>query len=339
MKKKAVNISLSLYTINNIRSHHFTMSDPYAVELLRFVIPNYFDSHRSPFGKLFLPFRIRIWIIWFVCLFSAIIVILFTKLLTQRQRHFIIGGRMNRTPILNMIRLFLGGTISNPRMARNLQYFGTFARTLTMIWILSTFILRNAYEGQLFGHLRSPLMDSPYDTVQQILDSNFTVFTRSFNGKGDIPLSRIKLYKCDILDMLPHVLSGKDKGFIACPQTIIGYYNINRKNKSLAKASIDSLSILPIVMYFNNQSSLEEIFNHKISQIKESGLINFIFRSCMKFLNDKSTKLPNKISFETVSGAFYVWIGLLCMGSLVFALELISVRLPVVRKIIDFFTY
>lgn len=125
----------------------------------------------TPLWRLLAPFQCLLWISIVALLSVSILVILLSRKLSTRQRHFLIGGRMNRTPILNMINVLIGSMIPNPRMMQQ-QYFGVFARTLAVLWILFWLIVRNSYQGSLYGFLQTQRNNSPYDTVNKIRDSD-----------------------------------------------------------------------------------------------------------------------------------------------------------------------
>lgn len=111
-------------------------------------------------------------------LFAAAIIILLTKKLNQKLRHFFIGGRLNRTPILNMWATVLGNPIENPRFAER-RYFGTFARTIALLWIILWLLIRSSYEGALYTHLRGQRFTSAFDTIQKIQNTDCKIFVPS----------------------------------------------------------------------------------------------------------------------------------------------------------------
>lgn len=143
---------------------------PYVQVVLSFAIPPSRDIS-TPLGKLIDPFKKYIWISMILTFVTGIVIILLTKSLNRSQRHFIIGGRMNRTPILNMINTSLGGSMANRYMFK-LRRFGTFSRTLLMIWILGCLILRGSYQGALYDFFRKEVLSSPYDTIQNLFASD-----------------------------------------------------------------------------------------------------------------------------------------------------------------------
>ena len=122
------------------------------------------------------PLSQHTWITICSVILVSTVVLLLTKQLSRRWRHFYIGGEMNRTPILNMWTSVLGNPIANPRIT-NGRNLGNFARTLTILWILLWLIIRNAYQSSLYTYLQSNRLTSPYDTVEKIRKSDCKVLT------------------------------------------------------------------------------------------------------------------------------------------------------------------
>lgn len=107
------------------------------------------EKFTTSLERLMAPFRSCMWTSIGMLLIISIVIILLTKNLPSQRRHFIIGGRINRTPILNMINAIIGNVIPNQQMNK-FQYFGVFARTLTILWIFFWLIVRNSYQGICF---------------------------------------------------------------------------------------------------------------------------------------------------------------------------------------------
>lgn len=128
----------------------------------------------APLTRLMAPFQSSVWISIVILVTISILAILMTKKLSARQRHFVIGGYMNRTPILNMLNVLIGSTIPNPRIAHT-QYFGTFARTLAILWLFFTLVVRNSYQSSLYNFFQSHQTISSYDTVEKVRLSNVKI--------------------------------------------------------------------------------------------------------------------------------------------------------------------
>lgn len=163
-------MTIGAYLLTKDRAQWLSPSLPYFQTSIGLAVRENFIS-ASPFSQLAAPFNPFLWLIICIVLCTSMMIILLTKALPPRARHFFIGGRMNRTPILNMINLFLGGLLSN-RTMRHLRYFGTFARTLTMFWILLSLFLRKSYEGTLFSFLQTHEAPSQCDTVEKVRSSD-----------------------------------------------------------------------------------------------------------------------------------------------------------------------
>lgn len=125
------------------------------------------DLFATPLARLMAPFQGCVWISIACLIIISIVAILLTKKLSAKQRHFIIGGHLNRTPILNMMNALIGNVIPNQQMTK-FQYFGVFARTLTILWIFFWLIVRNSYQGAMYEFLQSQRVNSPYDTVDKV---------------------------------------------------------------------------------------------------------------------------------------------------------------------------
>lgn len=175
--------NMSIASYYDLASHHtHLLSGIGHVQVdLGFSYKNDFDRE-TPLARMFAPLQTVIWLSMAALISCAAIVILLMKHLNVRLRRFIIGGRVNRTPVFNMICVALGGNIANQRM-RYLRHFGTFSRTLTMIWMLSFLILRNAYQCSLYDYLHTQKVVSPYDTFDGIRQSNTDILIEG-NGVG-----------------------------------------------------------------------------------------------------------------------------------------------------------
>lgn len=162
-------VTIGGYLLTKQRSKLFSTTAHYLQASFGFCYKEV-DAYNS-ITRLMAPFRYRIWLMSGAFLLLSSLIILLTKKLNKRKRHFLIGGHMNRTPILNLWTTVLGNPISNPKMLKR-QNFGTFARTLTILWIMHWLIIRNAYQGALYTHLQANRLTSDYDTIDKIRKSD-----------------------------------------------------------------------------------------------------------------------------------------------------------------------
>lgn len=124
----------------------------------------------TSFKKLFLPFDARIWLCIALFYVAALIIWLALKTCWRAKRDFVIG-RGNSMPLINLVIVCLGGSMTMSQMpARN------FARSILMILLLATLILRNAYQGNLFNYLRIQKTERPLYYRSDIFDSDVDIY-------------------------------------------------------------------------------------------------------------------------------------------------------------------
>lgn len=157
-------MTVGTYALSKERSLQMSFTHGYLQHSLVFAFK---ENYALPLTRLLAPFQTSVWISILLLMAVAIFLILLTKQLSPRHRHFIIGGRVNRTPILNMINSLMGNVISNRQMT-HWTYFGTFARTLTMLWLFFWLVVRNSYQGSLYEFLQSQRIESPFETVEKV---------------------------------------------------------------------------------------------------------------------------------------------------------------------------
>lgn len=169
-----VDFAIGGYILSKERTDLFSPTDPYLQASVGFCSRE-MEAY-SPFTRLMATLSQHSWIAICSIIFISMVMILLTKQLSRKWRHFYIGGQMNRTPILNMWTSVLGNPIANPRIT-NGQNLRNFARTLTILWILLWLIIRNSYQSSLYTYLQSHRLTSCYDTVEKIRRSDCKVIT------------------------------------------------------------------------------------------------------------------------------------------------------------------
>lgn len=181
-----MNVTIGGYGLTVNRSNIFSCTNPYLQASIGFGYRE-IDAY-LPFTRLTAPFAIQVWVLISTLLIISIVIILLTKKLTRQWRHFIVGGRKNRTPIVNMWATVLGIPISNSKMSNGGQFFGTFARTLSLLWIILWFVIRNSYQASLYTYLQSHRVSTAYDTIEKIRASNCKIFASpaAFNFIGGV---------------------------------------------------------------------------------------------------------------------------------------------------------
>lgn len=92
------------------------------------------------------------------------------KGLPQRWHDFLYGNH-NNMPFFNMLNVLFGGAMESSELpVRN------FARVLLVIWLWSTLVLRNAYQGKLFDNLRKEQRNDPLFNIEAIYQSKMNIY-------------------------------------------------------------------------------------------------------------------------------------------------------------------
>lgn len=173
MNEGRANLSIGGLAYTEQRSRWFSAIFPHYHADLRFAIPP--PKPFTNFERLFIPFN---WTIW--CAISATFTIGFiiiialrwpaTRTTVVRVRRLVIGRRTNRTPWMHMVNSCLGGAVT-AEPQRN------FGRTIFFVWMLGCFVLRNAYQGELFDVLQSSsLIGQPKNTLDALVTANYTLY-------------------------------------------------------------------------------------------------------------------------------------------------------------------
>lgn len=173
------NLTIGGMMLTKERSIFLAPSNPVLLASITFVFKEN-DAYVLSITRLLSPFQSNVWFAIGGIIIITMIITLLTKKIVTNWRHFLIGGRLNRNPILNMWSVILGNPISNPRM-RVKRFFGTFARTLAILWIILWLIIRNSYQSGLYKHLQGHRFISNYDTVEKVQNSNCKIIVASYS--------------------------------------------------------------------------------------------------------------------------------------------------------------
>lgn len=301
--------------------------------------------HVSPFSQFVAPFSLTVWLLIFAVLCMSAIIILLLKKLSSRQRHFIIGGRMNRSPILNMINLFLGGLVDN-RRRRHLRYFGTFARTLAMLWMLFSFFLRKSFEGTLFGFLQNQPIDLPCDTVEEVktFKCQIVMWKSSIGALSQYVNDESRYTFCNDLvqDCIRKMINDDIHGdVIYINELTTQYFNYMNAPQQLGYTK-DRIFTVPAVFLFKKYSRLQIPFNHLIRMYEKFGLIAHWSRQYTdnfkrKFKHERG--IPPKLKLHNVQAVFEICGYLYVFSLFIFLLEILSLRFKFLKRIIEYLTY
>ena len=136
--EKEVNFTIGYMASTAGRNMFMTSSYIYFTSNLVWITPP--GRLLTPFEKLFKPFKIIMWVFILVVFVVSYLVI---KLIEQQVRsvQVFVFGRSNRTPCLNILNVFFGGSLHRLPV-RN------FARTLLGLFMIYCLVIRSSYLGE-----------------------------------------------------------------------------------------------------------------------------------------------------------------------------------------------
>jgi hypothetical protein len=158
-----VNMETNTYFMHHNEKMHGTY--PYDFDKMMFIIPP--GKLYTNYEKLYLPFDITIW--WLLIItFSVAFSVIFLVNFMPHQIHHIFYGEKVSMPAFNVVSIFFG--MGQTRLPR-----GSFARFILIMFIIFCLIFRTAYQGVQFEMLTKEMRRSPIETIQELIENNFTV--------------------------------------------------------------------------------------------------------------------------------------------------------------------
>lgn len=168
LKMGKVNFTMFAAVNTAERSTEFTSSFPYAYSSVVYTIPP--GPPYTPLEKLILPFEKYVWLWILICTGLAFATISFVSgCCSNKWRNFVFGAK-NCTPFLNYINIMLGGAIGGEPV-RN------FARTIFVIWLFGSLVLRSSYTGAMFSFIQSQKSAIEIQNLEQLVQYNFSIYS------------------------------------------------------------------------------------------------------------------------------------------------------------------
>lgn len=130
-------------------------------------------------------------------------------------------------------------------------------------------------------------------------------------------------------------------GAVYCNDFQVKYFNLLNAPVVLQMTK-DRLFLMSVVIYFNNVSVLQPIFDDEMLALDDSGLIRYWIR---QFIDERSQsksytqRIPKKLTIQNVLAIFEICSVLLVICLLVFVLEKVGVRFKWVKRAIESVTY
>lgn len=160
-------ISISKWWLKENRIKFFDFTNAYIIDQVSFIVPP--GSELTPFEKLIFPFSYNVWIGIFVIFVIGFCVILIVKKKSKISQEFVFGTAV-KTPFFNMIIAFLGGT-------QTILPKGNFPRTLLMIFLMYTLVIRTLYQAGYYELMQSSIKHKEVQSIDEMLAKGFTFLT------------------------------------------------------------------------------------------------------------------------------------------------------------------
>lgn len=154
------------YFLKSDRKKFFDNSDPYFESHLIFVVP--VAEKLSSFEKLFQPFELEVWILFFGFCTAGIFVILIVNQISKKTRQIVFGFNVH-SPISNMLQIVLGH--SQPILPDK-----TFARFILMLFVMFNLVMRSIYQGSLYRFLQSEESHKQVKSLEELYERNFKFY-------------------------------------------------------------------------------------------------------------------------------------------------------------------
>lgn len=351
MKGKA-NLTIGGFSFTMTRAKLMSASSPYLYSSLLYAVPK--GKSYSALEKLFLPFKLQIWILMTILMLLSLLI---TTFLSEKKLNFLAGER-NKTPFLNAISILFGGAVTVlPK--RN------FARTMFIIWIFGCIILRSAFQGSLFEYIRKPRNLPAAGTLSELIDRNYTLymstaiyqlfintskFHRKYNQLGPYNLFHqfSMLYLCFSIQIhnfgtdekYDILLDSNFNGAILTTDVGISYYNMRHfKTTGVVSSTKDRMFLLPFCVFFRKQSCLTKPVTKLINRYTNSGLLehwtsqyfqtNFVKVKVERFDDQQ----PQRLNMKQLLGGFIISSVLFMVAFVVFLFEIFSTKCAFLKKL------
>lgn len=124
----------------------------------------------SSMRRIFMPFSHVLWLFIFASIVFMIFLLCMNKKIRTPQKDGSVTAMAYEASVFDVLGTFLGHPLT--KMAfRNNTIFGM------ILWLLTTFVLRNVYLGSLFNILAAQVNEDPVDTIARVIQHNYTVYS------------------------------------------------------------------------------------------------------------------------------------------------------------------
>lgn len=301
---KKANVSFGFEDVRYDRILTFDYTVPHFMSSFVFLaVP---EPSPSPLDYIIMPFEKILWLAIILILFiSYAVVRVLEQSMSLQVRNFIIGSNINE-PELNIFSILLGNSLH--RLPRR-----TFARTLMMLFILFSFIIRSAYQGSLYEVTQRK--GRYIDTLDEMLKNDFQFYSwtgleyytdaiKELNEKIIFTSNRTLMY--DIADKTQ--IPGSKSTMISS-RFHIPFRNKNDYGYQALIPSKSDINIVSLTFYLQKQSCLTRAFNYYLQGLSSHGHIQYAINQFYDpdFLLKNDSVSVRPMSLNNFIGAFRIY--------------------------------
>lgn len=131
--------------------------------------------------------------------------------------------------------------------------------------------------------------------------------------------------------------SNEINGVIIASDLIYRYYNLVSPNRRLSYTK-DRLFMYTVVYYFPKQSPFEDLFNVKLQNLKDAGILSH-YTAKYDDHKSKNYKPPQRFQMDSLFPILEICAIMYLISFVVFVLEIISTNYRRIKYCIDYLTY
>lgn len=317
-----------LFYMGDIRSYHTTSKFTFVTTPFSFV-NNYIvvppPQEYNGYEKLMLPFDETTWIMLAVVFAVGFLVIFVLNFANKEIRAFVFGCHVT-TPSLNVTAIFFGiSQITLP--GRN------FARFIVMTFILFCLIIRTAYQGKMFEFLQKNITKSEIQTIDELVERNFTLFVRDIYIYKNVEMDFYKKIRVVPInseeEFLIETFLIYNKSFKgALQEPALTYYHkvITSRGQLLKRVMKERVDLETSGLSLPKNHKFYDLFNDKLQQLFQSGIISYYNEFWTEWLDPKRyahlyMEEPQILTLEHLEAGFVIWLISLTFAVLVFVIE------------------
>ncbi|XP_061401544.1 uncharacterized protein LOC133337326 [Musca vetustissima] len=294
-----------------------------------YLVANVFNTY-SPYEKIAYPFHLQLWyLIGLILTLSSLLILGCEASQRWRKlRNFIIGEN-NHMPQYHLYTLALGATVSSAQLPRY-----NFARFLLACWLLTTIVIRSAYQSGMYEMLRNNKHRNPPQTIADVIKQDYVILLKGYHKSllSILPdMKKVREVNESLVDAFPQLAEANERTAAFTQYEYFGYLGkTNLATWRKLHLVNERIYTQQLTMYVRSQSYLVTELNARISNAQYFGFINHWVNKYFgrptnavgKFHQSNSTQ-TNILSINELGAVFMIllWLHLAAVG--VFVMELL----------------